>query len=171
MTNELVKSHSLYELEEALCLLLEAAEQHNHEDPSLQAAVEEYLEAAAEKRDRVAQFLAHLAQQQEFAKGEIRRLREREAYFARQQERMESYVIQYMEAKGIRKLEGRTTTLALRACPPSVRILDQSAIPANFLVCKQEFVPDKKAIKSAIEAGADVPGADLTVGKSTLTRK
>lgn len=171
MANELVKSHSLYQIEEALSLLMEAAEQNNHEDPSLQMAIDEYLQAATEKRDRVAQFLAHLEQQQELAKTEIRRLRERESFFARQQERLEIYVIQFMESRNIRKLEGRTVTLSLRTCPPSVQILDQSSIPPQFLICKQEFVADKKAIKVAIESGVEVPGVDLQVGRNTLTVK
>jgi hypothetical protein len=171
MTNELVRTHTLYDLEEALGLLLEAAEQNNAEDPSLQQAVDEYLEAALEKRDRVANFIAHLEQQQELATAEIRRLRERESFFARQQERLEGYVIHFLETKGIRKLEGRTVTVSLRACPPSVQILDQAAIPPKYLVCKQEFVADKKALKAAIESGVEVPGVDLQVGKNSLLRR
>jgi hypothetical protein len=131
----------------------------------------EYLEAALEKRDNIARFLGHIEQQQELARLEIRRLKDRESRFARLQLQIEEYIIRFLEAKGLRKLEGKTATLSLQACPPSVQILDQSAIPSQFLVIKQETVPDKKAIRAAIESGADVPGADLKIGGSTLIRR
>ena len=37
------------------------------------------------------------------------------------------------DGKGkFRKLEGKTTTFSLRACPPSVEATDESAIPAEY---------------------------------------
>src|SRR4051812_34550209 len=118
-TKAICRSHSLYDIEEALELLIEAAEQTPHE-PSLPAAVAEYLQAAVAKRDDVARFLAHLEQQQDFARAEIRRLKDRESRLTALQERIEGYVIRFLEAKGLRKLEGNTSSLALRACPPSL---------------------------------------------------
>ena len=166
----LAQSHNLYDIEDALELLLEAAEARP-DDPSMSEAVGEYLQAATEKRDNIARFLTHLENQQELAKAEGRRLKDREARLSRIQSHLEDYVIRFMESRGVRKLEGKTATLSLRSCPPSVQILDPSVLPAQFLVIKQEAVPDKKAIKSAIEAGMEVPGADLQFGKQSLIRR
>jgi hypothetical protein len=130
----------------------------------------EYLEAALEKRDNIARFLVHLEQQQDFARAEIRRLKDHESGMAALQERIEGYVIRFLEAKGLRKLEGKTSSLALRACPPSVVIHDPSAIPAEFQAVRQEVVADKRAIKAALEAGQDIPGCDLLIGKQSLIR-
>ena len=33
-----------------------------------------------------------------------------------------------------RRLEGKTTTFSLRACPPSVEVADESAIPSEYKV-------------------------------------
>jgi Siphovirus Gp157 len=169
-TKAICRSHSLYEIEEALELLAEAVEQ-SPDDPSLPIAVGEYLEAALEKRDNVARFLCHLEQQQEFARAEIRRLKDRESRLATLQQRIEECVVRFLESKQLRKLEGKSPTLALRACPPSVVIHDPSSIPANFQTVRQEVVVDKRAIKAAIEAGQDVPGCDLLIGKQTLIRR
>jgi len=99
-----------------------------------------------------------------------------------------------------RKLEGKTTTFSLRACPPSVEVTDESAIPAKYktLLLKlpavmweqlldgleieqraavlehvnhPEVSVDKRSIKAAIDGGTEVPGASLTTGRHSLRRK
>ncbi|MGE5571101.1 MAG: siphovirus Gp157 family protein [Rhodospirillales bacterium] len=99
-----------------------------------------------------------------------------------------------------RKLEGKTCVFGLRACPPSVEIRNEGEIPADYKtltitvpakvweeltdnldieerskfiggVKKVECAIDKKAVKSAIDGGATVPGADLAIGKFSLMRK
>lgn len=100
-----------------------------------------------------------------------------------------------------RKLEGNTTVMFLRGCAPSVDMKDEAAIPLDYKramvhmgaamwddilnALDPEFrdvvlaattndlsvTVDKVAIKSAIEAGIDVPGAKLITDKTTLGRK
>ena len=104
------------------------------------------------------------------------------------------------DAKGkYRKLEGKTTTFSLRGCPPSVEVSDESAIPSEYKtvllklpaviwehlldglgieqrsaildqVKSPEVFVEKRSIKTAIDGGADVPGAGLAVGKHSLRR-
>ena len=98
-----------------------------------------------------------------------------------------------------RRLEGKTTTFSLRACPPSVEVADESAIPAEYklLILKlpalmweqlldgleieqraavlgqvksPEVSVDKRSIKAALDGGADVPGAGLAIGRHSLRR-
>ena len=163
------------------------------------------LTAAVEKRDRVGQFLAHLEQQIDFAKLEIDRLKQRKATCERVHARLENYVIETIENLGTdskgkyRRLEGKTTTFSLRACPPSVEVTDETAIPAEYktltlklpavtweqlldgleieqraAVLGQVKIPevtvDKRSIKAAIDGGADVPGAGLATGRHSLRR-
>jgi hypothetical protein len=97
------------------------------------------------------------------------------------------------------RLEGKTTTFSLRACPPSVEVTDESAIPAEYRtlllklpavtwerlldgleieqrsavleqVSRPEVSVDKRSIKAAIDGGVDVPGAGLAVGRHSLRR-
>jgi hypothetical protein len=98
------------------------------------------------------------------------------------------------------KLEGRTVSFGLRGCPASVVPTNEEKIPAEYktltitipalrwealLDCadpelrgevvksiqKAEMTIDKKAIKAAMEAGVEVPGADLLMDKHSLVRK
>jgi hypothetical protein len=153
----------------------------------------------------VGQFLAHLEQQIDFARFEINRLRQRKATCERALARLENYVIETIEQLGTdskgkyRRLEGRTTTFSLRACPTSVEVTDETVIPSEYKmlllklpavaweqlldgleieqrsavlgqVRSPEVTVDKRFIKAAIDGGADVPGAGLAVGRHSLRR-
>src|SRR5664279_3767150 len=134
-----VTAAPLYVIEDHLAALIETAELVSPEQElEFRAEFQTALTAAVDKRDRVGQFLAHLEQQIDFAKFEIDRLRQRKATCERALARLEDYVIGTIENLGTdgkgkyRRLEGKTTTFSLRACPPSVEATDESAIPAEY---------------------------------------
>jgi hypothetical protein len=201
-----VTAAPLYVIEDHLACLIETAELVSPEQE--QEFCEEFqtaLIAAVEKRDRVGQFLAHLEQQIDFARFEIDRLRQRRATCERALARLEEYVIGTIESLGTdtkgkyRTLDGKTTTFSLRACPPSVEVTDESAVPAEYKtltlklpavtweqlldgleieerlavlgqVKSPEVSVEKRSIKAAIDGGADVPGAGLATGRHSLRR-
>ncbi|HEV3332034.1 MAG TPA: siphovirus Gp157 family protein [Bryobacteraceae bacterium] len=201
-----VKTAPLYVIEDHLAALIETAELVAPEqEQEFRAEFQIALTAAVEKRDRVGQFLAHLEQQVEFAKFELDRLRQRKATCERAIARLESYVIETIENLGTdgkgeyRTLEGKTTTFSLRACPPSVEVTTESAIPSEYKtltlklpavtwarlldgldieertavlgqVKSPEVTVDKRSIKASIDSGADVPGAGLVTGRHSLRR-
>ena len=195
----------LYVIEDHLAAMIETAEMVSQDqEEEFRLGFQAALTAAVDKRDRVGQFLAHLEQQIEFAKSEIDRLRQRKATYERALERLENYVIETIENLGTdgkgkyRRLEGKTTTFSLRACPPSVEVTDESSIPAEYktlllklpavmweqlldgleieqrtAVLGQVRIPevslDKRSIKAAIDGGG-VPGAHLVAGRHSLRR-
>jgi hypothetical protein len=201
-----VTAGPLYVIEDHLAALIETIELVAPEQElEFRAEFQAALTAAVDKRDRVGQFLAHLEQQIDFARFEIDRLRQRKATFERALARLENYVIETIEQLGTdskgkhRKLEGKTTTFSLRACPPSVEVADETVIPSEYkmlllklpaVVWEQlldgleieqrcavlgqvkspEVTVDKRSIKAAIDGGADVPGAGLAVGRHSLRR-
>jgi hypothetical protein len=201
-----VTAAPLYVIEDQLAALVETAELVSPEqEQEFRAEFQAALTAAVEKRDRVGQFLAHLEQQIDFAKFEIDRLRQRKATCERALVRLEDYVIGTIENLGTdgkgkyRRLEGKTTTFSLRACPPSVEVTDESAIPAEYklLILKLPAVTweqlldgleieqraavlgqvkspeasvDKRSVKAALDGGAEVPGAGLAIGRHSLRR-
>ena len=136
-------ARSLYSLEEHLALLIDAEETVN-EDQEREYALELHatLLAVAEKRDRVGQFMAHVESQIAFAHAEVKRLQEREQFFTRVQERLESYVTRVIESLGketskdgkerYKKLEGKTTTLSLRGCDKRAEVTDELAVPTKY---------------------------------------
>jgi len=201
-----VTAAPLYLIEDHLAALIETAELVSPEqEQEFRAEFQAALTAAVDKRDRVGQFLAHLEQQIDFAKFEIDRLRQRKAAFERALARLENYVIETIEHLGTdgkgkyRRLEGQTTTFSLRACPPSVEVADEAAIPAEYKVLllklpavtweqlldgleieqrsavlgqvkSPEVTVDKRLVKAAIDGGVDVPGAGLAIGRHSLRR-
>src|ERR1017187_2892761 len=134
-----VTAASLYMIEGHLAALIETAELVSAEqEQEFRAEFQAALTAAVDKRDRVGQFLAHLEQQIAFARFQIDRLRQRKATCERALVRLENYGIGTIEGLGTDskgkypRLEGKTTTFSLRACPPSVEVTDESAIPAEY---------------------------------------
>jgi len=130
---------TLYDCEDNVLALAESTETVTPEQQEqFLADFGAALLAAADKRDRVAHYLAHLEMQQAFAAQEIKRLIERKAWYERQQERLEGYVCHVIEAIGLdekgryRKLEGNVSTLSVRQCPDTVNITDEAAVPADY---------------------------------------
>ena len=60
-------------------------------------------------------------------------------------------------------------TVSVRAGSTSVSITDLEALPQGFYTEEVRRVPRKDALKVALEAGADVPGAALVTGENVLT--
>jgi hypothetical protein len=205
VTSPAVTAAPLYVIEDHLAALIETAELVSPEqEQEFRAEFQTALAAAVEKRDRVGQFLTHLEQQIDFAKFEIDRLRQRKATCERALSRLEDYVIGTIENLGTdskgkyRPLEGKTTTFSLRACPPSVEVTDESAIPSEYKmlllklpavtweqlldgleieqraavlgqVKSPEVIVDKRSIKAALDGGP-VPGAGMATGRHSLRR-
>jgi hypothetical protein len=202
-----VTAAPLYVIEDQLAALIETAELVSPEqEQEFRVELQTALTSAVEKRDRVGQFLAHLEQQIDFARFEIDRLRQRKATYERTLARMEDYVVETIENLGTdskgkyRTLEGKTTTFSLRACPPSVEVTDESAIPSDYKtltlklpavtweglldgldieqratimgqVKSPEVSVDKRSMKAAMDGGVGVAGAGLVTGRHSLRRK
>jgi hypothetical protein len=77
---------------------------------------------------------------------------------------LKDYLKENLEVCGIQKIESPWFTLAIQKNPAAVAIVEEAAIPDDFV----EIVPtrkvDKTGIKRAIESGIAVPGALLTRG-------
>lgn len=78
-------------------------------------------------------------------------------------------VILPVDKKGNRSLVDAEFTLTLAAGKPSVIITDDMLIPRRLIEVTTLRKPDKGAIRTALHAGEDVPGACLGNGNSTLT--
>ena len=76
------------------------------------------------------------------------------------------YVLENMQFAGIQKIECPFFKLSIRDNPAAVEIYEPGLIPAQFMKQPEPPPPspDKTAIKAAITAGTEVPGAKLTKG-------
>ena len=89
----------------------------------------------------------------------------------RKEQRLKEYVQRVLESCGKSKLEGGTASLILRACPPSIEITDELAVPEEYRSVVVEESVDKRKVKSAIEAGISIPGVRLVTDRKTVVRK
>ena len=128
---ELAKAFTLFQIEESLALLAESAEEEGL-TPEIEAALTAYLEGAVEKRDRVAEFIHFCEAMAELAKAEVKRLQARQKHFESTARRVSTMVLNVLDWLGVKKLEGRTNTLKKRKLPPSVNVIDEPRIPAEY---------------------------------------
>lgn len=72
-----------------------------------------------------------------------------------------------MEIAGVTKLECPHFAIAIQNNPPSVEVFEPGLVPAEFMTQPEAPppVPNKAAIKEAIKAGREVPGALVVQGK------
>jgi Siphovirus Gp157 len=187
---------TLFQIEESIALLAEAAEEEGL-TPDIEQALTTYLQGALEKRDRVAEFIQYCEWMADLAKAEIKRLQGRQKHFEGTADRVSAMVLRVLDFLGAKRLEGRTHTLSKRKCPPSVRIDDETRVPSEFkrvtvtlrldewnrllaavgdnlrqtvetAIVKREEAIDFKAVKEALNLEREVAGADLVVNRFSL---
>jgi hypothetical protein len=80
---------------------------------------------------------------------------------------LKQYALIQLKGAGISKVEHPMLRMAIRANPPKVVIDFEDSIPAEYMRQPEPPPPkpDKNAIKEAIQAGKDVPGAHLERGE------
>lgn len=102
---------------------------------------------------------------------EIERLKSRKQVIVNRKQQLRDYLLHNMEASGIQKIECPLFTATLRKGAESVEIEDQSKLPDEFVTVEVVTKPDKNAIKAALKAGQEVPGASLKRGATTIIIK
>lgn len=75
---------------------------------------------------------------------------------------MRTVLATVLDDTGAPAIGGKHHTVSIASAPAAVIITDASSIPAAFI--RTTEAPDKEAIRKAIEAGQDVPGAVLSRG-------
>jgi hypothetical protein len=79
---------------------------------------------------------------------------------------MRRYLLACMQSTGIKRIECPHFAVIVRDNPLAVDVFDAAQVPAEFMRQPEPPPPavDKAAIKAAITAGREVPGARLTQG-------
>lgn len=195
------RATTLYRLEDDLQALLNSIDMAP-EDQRLECldAITEADALAKAKRDNVARYLRTLAAMDEAGHREMEWLSGRQAVLRNHIERVKAYVARLVEtfappSDKSPRLEGNAFTLALAKNPDSVVVLQESAIPDQFVTVtvsmpaivwraiekeiahgllarmKTSRSVSKSAIKKALDAGEEVPGADRKFGAYRLEVK
>jgi phage host-nuclease inhibitor protein Gam len=97
---------------------------------------------------------------------EMHQLNKRLQRFVDRQRLVRKYMMQLMEAAGLKKVERPAATVSIAAGRQKVVITDEQMIDAVFFRYKKEI--NKEAIGQAIKSGANVPGATLSNAEPVL---
>jgi hypothetical protein len=92
-------------------------------------------------------------------------MRERATRFDRGADAFKFLMLRLMNAAGMTKLTLPVATLSIREGGTSVNVLDEAQLPQGMFT----KTPNKTAIKSAILAGDNIPGAELVKGEPGLS--
>ncbi|RRY11378.1 hypothetical protein EGJ58_06865 [Brucella anthropi] len=87
--------------------------------------------------------------------------------YTRRKDAMRALLLRLLKAANLNRVSLPEATVSIGKGRSGVEIVDESLLPDNVVKLKRE--PDKTAIKAALDAGEDVPGAALRVGGETIT--
>ena len=98
---------------------------------------------------------------------EIKRLQELKRLKQNNITRLKEYTKECMNIQGIKKLETSLGNISIRKTPASVKILDETKIPSEYLTIKQVTNIDKKTLLDDLKDGLILEGiAELSQGTS-----
>lgn len=91
----------------------------------------------------------------------------RKARMTRRKDAMRALLLRLLKAADLQKVNLPEATISVSKGRAGVEITDEALLPDSVVKLKRE--PDKTAIKAALDAGDEVPGAVLAVGRETVT--
>ena len=102
---------------------------------------------------------------------EIKRLTAMKQSLASQKGSLTEYLRHNMERTGINKIQCPLFTITLRKASQPCHINDESELPDEYVNVKTTISPDKREILKALKAGAEIPGAEISTGKTSIIIK
>lgn len=164
---------TLYEISTDLVALLDTVDlcETPEKRAECEAEIDRTMKLQLKKVDDFNRYLTHLENQAALCDKEADRIKTLQRVLERYVERLEAYAVHVMEELNVKKLEGDTSQLRLRHNAPAVEITNEEQVPDKFKIIVPHVSLDRQAIKKALNAGEEVPGADLRFGRVTLLRK
>lgn len=169
---DVAKGLSMFEIDEALDALVEAAQQEAEENggevsDEIKAALATYAEAFECKIDRIANYLKAQKAESEIAQREADRFQTRHKSAEGRERRLKQMLVWYMTTRNIKKLRGAMNTVCMQAnSTPSLVIQDCSHIPDAFYTARMEISwPEWREIVSSIPEGPLRDRLEGSIGK------
>lgn len=157
----------LYELARSYAELLDRAEEM--ESDALVDTLESLQDAIEDKAENIAKFIRNLEADAKIIREEEQRLAERRRAIEAKVDKLKTYLQEQLEIAGLQKVKRPTITVSIQANPPSVDVIDETAIPIDFLIQQAPKV-DKKSILERLKKGETVPGVTLKQTKGVRIR-
>lgn len=146
-------------------LMASADEETGEVDISLVNALAERQEAWEDKAVAVACVYRSLDEDAARVGREIERLMAMKKRLERERDRVKEGLSAAFTALGVEKVKGMYADISFRASEQTI-IDNADAVPEEYMTVKTTYTPNKTAIKEAIKAGKEVPGAHLEQKKN-----
>jgi len=154
---DVAKGLSMFEIDETLEALVEAAEQEaeatNGEiSEEIKSALATYAEAFGYKVDRIANYLKAQKAEAELAQREAERFQARYKAAENREKRLKQMLVWFMISRSTPKLRGSLNTISLQAnSAPSLVIQETTHIPDSFYRAKVELTwPEWREIVASL---------------------
>ena len=82
---------------------------------------------------------------------------------------LKSWMMIGLDAAKVKKIDLDIFKISTRAGSKSVKIIDKDKIPDAYVETKVTFMPNKFAIRKALEAEIKLDGVELVTGERSLT--
>ncbi|MGE7545037.1 siphovirus Gp157 family protein [Sporosarcina newyorkensis] len=135
----------------------------------LEDTLESIEDGLENKLESYAMVIRNIESDVEGLKAEEKRLADRRKTMENGIKRMKLSMHNAMSSTGEKKIKGEKFTFTIQKNPPSLKLVDESIIPKDFLIPVAPSI-DKKAIMALIKAGEEVPGAQIQQGESLRIR-
>lgn len=146
-------------------LMASADEETGEVDISLVNALAERQEAWEDKAVAVACVYRSLDEDAARVGREIERLTAMKKRLERERDRVKEGLSAAFTALGVEKVKGMYADISFRASEQTI-IDNADTVPEEYMTVKTTYTPNKTAIKEAIKAGKEVPGAHLEQRKN-----
>lgn len=146
-------------------LMASADEETGEVDISLVNALAERQEAWEDKAVAVACVYRSLDEDAARVGREIERLTAMKKRIERERDRVKEGLSAAFTALGVEKVKGMYADISFRASEQTI-IDNADAVPEEYMTVKTTYTPNKTAIREAIKAGKEVPGAHLEQKKN-----
>lgn len=161
-------------IDQALAELHNAAEMLREQFPGIDSDDVAWLDNlegvtdAVSLAEHLAERAIYLVSLQAAALDRAKQLQARAKRFEAEEERLRSILLALVDAAGGRKMVFAGCTLSPRNVQPKVVAVDEAQTPPQYLVEVTTQKPDKRAIRDALEIGAEVPGWYLSNAARSL---
>lgn len=146
-------------------LMASVDEETGEVDISLVNALAERQEAWEDKAVAVACVYRSLDEDAARVGREIERLTAMKKRLERERDRVKEGLSAAFTALGVEKVKGMYADISFRASEQTI-IDNADAVPEEYMTVKTTYTPNKTAIREAIKAGKEVPGAHLEQRKN-----
>jgi hypothetical protein len=171
-----IRPVSGYRVEQVMATWMSARARLLNDDPALEhdeAALTELLgPIEGDAKDliaRVCRAAKHAEAMSKAAKEIAAKTTARQKRYDTRYEALRGIALSMMEAMGTRHEEYPDLTVSISAGRRGVHISDPLKVPDVYVEIKTERIPDKATIAADLNAGREVPGAELRNGMETIT--